>query len=195
MSLNLLEEFFPKEGVPFFRKWIEHHAIHFVVTRDRASKLGDYKKLPNGGHKITINATLSPDLFFFVLTHELAHLIARETYGREILPHGSEWKHTYRNLLLESISVYPKDLQPLIVQFSKAPKANFMASTDLVRYFFKDKLEKNEVFLCDLDIGHSFVYRKQEFKIFGRNKKTYLCKNLVNERVYHFQPLASVQKI
>jgi predicted SprT family Zn-dependent metalloprotease len=48
--------------------------------------------MPDNSHQITINGTLEPQLFFFVLTHELAHLIAFEKYGRRISPHGQEWK-------------------------------------------------------------------------------------------------------
>jgi hypothetical protein len=195
MSLTILEKFIPKNANFFLRQWIEHKHILFRITRERDSKLGDYQRLGDGSHKISINSTLSPDLFFFVLTHELAHLIARETFGYKILPHGEEWKSIYRKMLLESISAYPEDLQPLIFRFSKSPKANFMASTEMVHYFFKEKQKTEEVFLFELEIGHDFLYKNQKFKIFDRRKKNYLCKNLVNQKIFIFQPVASVIKI
>jgi predicted SprT family Zn-dependent metalloprotease len=60
----------------------------------------------------------------------LAHLIAFEKFGRRISPHGNEWKMTFK-MLLESLEVYEDDLKPIIIKFSKSPKANFMASPDL----------------------------------------------------------------
>lgn len=195
MSLQTLEQFIPEKAKTHLRKWVEKHSIHFIITRNRSSKLGDYRKLPNGRHQITINGTLQPDLFFLVLTHELAHLKTREAFGIEVLPHGTEWKTIYRLMLIESLEAYADELQPLIFKFSKSPKANFMASTDLVYYFHKDKLKNEEVFLVDLVANCRFIYRNQKFEIIGRRKKNYLCKNLDNGKTYIFQPLASVQKI
>jgi predicted SprT family Zn-dependent metalloprotease len=56
-----------------------------------------------------------------VLTHELAHLIAFEKYGRRISPHGNEWKKLSENAF-ESLEVYEEDLKPIIIKFSKSPK-------------------------------------------------------------------------
>jgi hypothetical protein len=95
--------------------------------------------MPDNSHQITINGTLEPQLFFFVLTHELAHLIAFEKYGRRISPHGQEWKQTFREMLLESLEAYQEDLKLIIKDFSKSPKANFMASPELVKYFHKEE--------------------------------------------------------
>ena len=196
MSLETLEKFIPKHASVPLRTWVENQSILFKITRERASILGSYKKLNTKyRHQITINGNISPEQFFFVLTHELAHLKVRELYGQKALPHGKEWKAIYREMLLESIQCYSLDLQPLIIRFSKSPKANFMASGELVYYFFKGNLKEEEVFLSDLSPTHRFLYKKQEHIIIERRKKNYLCKNLANGKGYIFQPLASVQKI
>ncbi|MBS1548856.1 MAG: transcription elongation protein SprT [Bacteroidetes bacterium] len=194
MPINTLEQFIPEQGAHFLRKWIVNHSIHFKITRNRLSKLGDYRKLTHG-HQITINGSLDKELFFFVLTHELAHLIAREKYGPMIAPHGNEWKSEYRTMLHESLAAYSENLQPLLVRFAKSPKANFMASSEMVDYFLKDQLKNEEFFLKDLDINHNFIFRNQKYCVIKRRKKNYLCKNLTNGKEYIFQPLASVQKI
>jgi hypothetical protein len=155
--------------------------------------LGDYQRLGDGSHKISINSTLSPDLFFFVLTHELAHLIARETFGYKILPHGEEWKSIYRKMLLESISAYPEDLQPLIFRFSKSPKANFMASPELVKYFHKE--EDGFYYIENLEIGERFIFREEKYIIKEKIKKRYLCKNLSNGKQYLFKSVSKVEKL
>jgi SprT protein len=194
MSIHSLEKYLPPNTLHYLKIWFADYYIHIKVTRNRNSKLGDYRKLPDYSHEITINSTLAPQLFFFVLTHELAHLIAFEKYGRKISPHGNEWKETFRQMLLQSISVYEENLRPVIIQFSKSPKANFMASPDLVKYFHIEKQEDSLTFIEKLEKGDFFMYRNEKYLLEGLIKKNYLCKNLATGRKYSFKPLARVEK-
>src|SRR5699024_2419157 len=141
------------------------------------------------------NGTLQPHLFFFVLTHELAHLLAFQKYGYRISPHGTGWKETFRHMLTESISVYSDDLKPVILNFAKAPKANFMSSPELVKYFHIEDCEDVSFFIEDLDPGDRFVYREERYTLDGKRKKNYICTNLDNTKKYIFRPLARVEKI
>ncbi|WP_404984476.1 SprT-like domain-containing protein [Chryseobacterium sp. M5] len=194
MPIQSLEKYLPQNTLLYLKKWFSDYSIHIKVTRNRNSKLGDYRKLRDNSHEISINSTLAPQLFFFVLTHELAHLIAFEKFGRRIAPHGNEWKHTFREMLLESADVYDEDLKPIITKFSRSPKANFMASPDLVKYFHIDNQNDDEVFIEKLSKGENFIYREQKYLLEGLIKKNYLCMNLATGRKYSFKPLARVKK-
>lgn len=194
MSIQSLEKYLPHNTLQYLKAWFSDYYIHIKITRNRNSKLGDYRKLPDNSHEITINSTLAPELFFFVLTHELAHLIAFEKYGRRISPHGSEWKETFRQMLLQSIEVYEENLRPIIIKFSRSPKANFMASPDLVKYFHIEKQDDALVFIEELQKGDFFIYRNEKYLLEGLIKKNYLCKNLATGRKYSFKPLARVEK-
>jgi hypothetical protein len=194
MSIQSLEKYLPQNTLFYLRKWFSNHYIHIKVTKNRNSKLGDYRKLRDNSHEITINSTLAPQLFFFVLTHELAHLIAFEKFGRKIAPHGNEWKHTFREMLLESTDAYEEDLKPIIIKFSRSPKANFMASPDLVKYFHIENQNDDEVFIEKLSKGENFIYQDQKYLLEGLIKKNYLCMNLATGRKYSFKPLARVKK-
>lgn len=194
MSIQSLEKYLPHNTLQYLKVWFSDYYIHIKITRNRNSKLGDYRKLPDNSHEITINSTLAPELFFFVLTHELAHLIAFEKYGRRISPHGSEWKETFRQMLLQSIEVYEENLRPIIIKFSRSPKANFMASPDLVKYFHIEKQDDALVFIEELQKGDFFIYRNEKYLLEGLIKKNYLCKNLATGRKYSFKPLARVEK-
>ncbi|WP_159472549.1 SprT-like domain-containing protein [Chryseobacterium sp. 18068] len=194
MSIQSLEKYLPQNTLFYLRKWFSNHYIHIKVTKNRNSKLGDYRKLRDNSHEITINSTLAPQLFFFVLTHELAHLIAFEKFGRRIAPHGNEWKHTFREMLLESTDAYEEDLKPIIIKFSRSPKANFMASPDLVKYFHIENQNDDEVFIEKLSKGENFIYQDQKYLLEGLIKKNYLCMNLATGRKYSFKPLARVKK-
>ncbi|MGC4129427.1 MAG: transcription elongation protein SprT [Bergeyella sp.] len=192
MSITILQKYLPENTLPFLRKWFDNHHIHIRITKGRQSKLGDYRKMPDSSHEITVNSTLPPQLFFFVLTHELAHLVAFERFGRRISPHGAEWKNTFGEMLLESIAVYEEDFRHILLKFSKSPKANFMSSPDLVRYFH---IEDDDSVLLENFQENEFIYRKQRYKILEKAKKRYLCENIESGKKYYFKPLAKVQKI
>lgn len=195
MSIDTLEQYLPKNTFPFLKKWFANHYIHIKITRNRNSKLGDYRKLPDRSHQITVNSTLDKQLFFFVLTHELAHLIAFEKFNFRISAHGKEWKDTFREMLLESIDIYTEDLKPIIVRFAKSPKANFMASPELVRYFHIEDSDENSVFIENLSINDKFHYKGEAYIIIEKRKKSYLCTHLKNSKKYLFKPLAKVEKL
>ena len=195
MSVSVLEKFLPENALPYLRIWFGSYPCHLKITKNRNSKLGDYRKLPDKSHQITVNGTLEPQLFFFVLTHELAHLIAFEKYGRRISPHGAEWKQTFREMLLESLTVYAEDLRPIILKFSKSPKANFMASPELVKYFHVPKEDDEQTFIENLKKGELFEYKKEIFVIEETTKKRYLCRNLKSGLKYKVNTLARVRKI
>ncbi|WP_027376876.1 SprT-like domain-containing protein [Kaistella palustris] len=195
MSIQLLQKYLPENTLLYLKKWFGVHSIHIKITRGRNSKLGDYRKMPDRSHQITINSTLQPYLFFFVLTHELAHLLAFENFGHRISPHGAEWKVTFRDMLLESLPAYEDELKPIILRFSKAPKANFMSSPELVRYFHIENYEDESSYIEDLTLQDRFIYRKQTYVIDEKRKKNYLCTNLGTGKKYIFKPLARVEKI
>lgn len=195
MSINTLEQYLPENTLPFLKKWFADYFIHIKITKNRNSKLGDYRRMPDKSHQITVNSTLDKQLFFFVLTHELAHLIAFERFNFRISAHGKEWKNTFAEMLLESINIYTDDLKPIIFKFSKNPKANFMASPELVRYFHIENPEDNFIFIEDLLINDQFRYKGDDYKLLEKKKKLYLCINSNNEKKYLFRPLAKVEKL
>lgn len=195
MSIKTLEQYLPDNTFPFLKKWFADYYIHIKITKNRNSKLGDYRRLPDKSHQITVNSTLDKQLFFFVLTHELAHLLAFERFNFRISAHGREWKETFRDMLLESIDIYTDDLKPIISTFSKNPKANFMASPELVRYFHIEDPEDNFIFVEDLLINDEFQYKGDVYRLLEKKKKLYLCMNLQNSKKYLFRPLAKVEKI
>lgn len=194
MPLSQLSPYLPPGALPWLNQWAKPYALHIKITRDRQTKLGDYRALRGGKHQITINSGLDPELFFFVFTHELAHLIAFNRFGMAIAPHGIQWKRTFAIMLLESLEVYSLDLQKIILQFSKNPKANFMASPELVRYFRPEPTRSHEQYIEDLIPQEEFEYQGREFIVNRKLKKNYLCQDLRSGKLYRFSPLAKVKK-
>jgi hypothetical protein len=67
------------------------------------------------------------------LIHEIAHLVAFEKYGRNIKPHGQEWKHTFQQLMVPYIrpEIYPNHLLPLLARHFRNPSATSDTDTTL----------------------------------------------------------------
>jgi predicted SprT family Zn-dependent metalloprotease len=48
------------------------------------------------------------------LIHEISHLVAFEKFGRNIKPHGNEWKYSFQRLMIPYIRPdFPSQLLPL----------------------------------------------------------------------------------
>jgi len=186
-----LRKYISNEAFSFVEKWIAPYDCDIKISKNRNSKLGDYRYRLGQKKLITINETLDFQLFFFVLTHEIAHLVTL-SINEKIFPHGKEWKACYRNLLLESICAYSEDFQPLVIKFSKNPKASYSAAPEIVKYFSKDS---DKDFVGDLSLGSRFEYRGQKFELLSLRKKNYICVSADSGRKYIFRDCVQVKKI
>ncbi|QCX53011.1 SprT family zinc-dependent metalloprotease [Elizabethkingia sp. JS20170427COW] len=190
MSLATLEKYLPKDALFYVEKWLQPFPIEIRISRNRESKLGDYRYHPiKRCHQISVNYNLPPDLFFFVLSHEIAHLLVRVSFPRA-QAHGPEWKNAYRELLLESVLVYQEDFQPLVEQFSTNPKANFSVSPEIVNYF---RPQTNASSFDGLKSGNLFEFRQQRYQLLEKKKKRYLCRNVSTGKEYLFQACAEIK--
>ena len=100
---NVLATYLPENAVDAVFELIKAYHIHFKIVNGRVTRHGDYRKNPDGSHQITVNATLNKYRFLITTIHEIAHLVAFQKYGRFIKPHGLEWKHTFKLLMVPFI--------------------------------------------------------------------------------------------
>jgi len=189
--LQTLHKYLSDEAFLFIKKWMTPYICDIKISKNRSSKLGDYRYRHGQKKLITINENLDFQLFFFVLTHEIAHLITLSV-SEKISPHGKEWKTCYRKLLLESICAYSEDFRPLVLEFSKNPKASYSSAPEIVRYFSRD-LDKD--FISDLPLGSIFEYKGQEFKLLLPRKKNYICVSTDSGNKYIFRSCVQVKKL
>ena len=127
---QILLKYLPQNAVTPCSELIKEFGVHLKIVNERVTRHGDYRRMPNGQHQITVNATLNQYRFLITLVHEIAHLVAFEKYGRSIKPHGIEWKRTFQQLMVPFIrpEIFPHKLLPLIARHFKNPKAS--SSTD-----------------------------------------------------------------
>ena len=195
---EVLSTYIPSAAVSPTFELIKANNVHLKIVNERVTRHGDYRKLPNGQHLITVNSTLNSYRFFMTLIHEIAHLVAFQKYGRAIKPHGKEWKFTFQQLMLPFIrpEVFPSKLLPLLALHFKNPKAT--SDTDariaVALKEFDPPNDKNYIF----EIPHGALFRLYNGKIFKRGNKRvkrYECLEVKTGRIYLFQPNAEVEYI
>ena len=170
------------------------------IVNHRVTRHGDYRRLSNGQHQITVNVTLNKYRFLITLVHEIAHLVAFERFGRSIKPHGSEWKRTFQELMVPFIrpEIFPNQLLPLIARHFKNPKAS--SSTDaqlsIALKAFDGTQHTDTSYVYELPFGSVFrIYNGKLFKKGNRRIKRYECIEMATGRMYLFQPNAEVEWI
>ncbi|MDD3458768.1 MAG: SprT-like domain-containing protein [Weeksellaceae bacterium] len=184
MNLELLKKHLPEDSITYLYEWLKDSSVVIQLRANRKTKLGDYIYEPkNRLHKISINSSLKPEAFFFVLTHEIAHLIARKTYSRNIKPHGKEWKAVFRDLLLESAEIYNEEVRPLIRNHAYRPKASMAADVALNKALFVNEEHIGNL-LEGLPEGQRFRLGKRIFLKGKQRKIRYICRELKNNRSY-----------
>ncbi|MFD0964725.1 SprT-like domain-containing protein [Pseudofulvibacter geojedonensis] len=195
MQQTLLK-YLPERAVPDVLSLLEHNRVYLKIVNERVTKHGDYRKLSNGQHQITINASLNKYRFLMTLIHEIAHLVAIQKYGRTIKPHGKEWKFTFQQLMLPFInpSIYPNKLLPLLANHFKNPKASSDTDARLSVALKEYDPENEKHFVYRLPAGSVFrIYNGKVFKKGNKRIKRYECLELNTGKVYLFQPNAEVE--
>jgi len=196
---NVLKKYLPERAVDPCFDLIQHTGVHLKIVNDRVTRHGDYQQLPNGKHKITVNATLNKYRFLITLIHEIAHLIAFEKFGRRIKPHGKEWKRTFQHLMLPFIrpEIFPPQLLPLLAKHFRNPKASSSTDANLsiaLKQFDMQQSDKSYVF--ELPLGSVFrLYNGKLYKKGNRRVKRYECVEMATGKLYLFQPNAEVELI
>ena len=181
-----LQKYLPELAVGPCFELIKTHGVHLKIVNHRVTRHGDYRRLPNGLHLITVNASLNKYRFLITLVHEIAHLVAFESYGRRIKPHGMEWKRTFQHLMV-----------PFIADHFKNPKAS--SSTDArlsIALKAFDEEEREHQYVYELPTGSVFrLYNGRLFNKGNKKVKRYECVELSTGRVYLFQPNAEVELV
>jgi len=194
-----LAKYLPELAIGPCFELIKESGVHLKIVNERVTRHGDYRRGKDGNHQITVNASLNKYRFLITLIHEIAHLIAFEKYGRNIKPHGLEWKKTFQYLMLPFIrpEIFPSQLLPLLAKHFKNPKAS--SSTDaplsiaLKQY---DEQQSEKTYVYELPIGCVFrIYNGKLFKKGNKRIKRYECLEISTGRMFLFQPNAEVELI
>lgn len=194
--LEILSKYIPQKAAEPVFQLIQSHHIHLKIVNERKTRHGDYRRLPSGHHIITVNANLNQYRFLITLMHEIAHMVAFEKYGRNIKPHGIEWKLVFQKMMIPFINpqVFPQDVLPYLAHHFRNPKASSDTDANLsvVLKRYDPPNDKNYIF--EVPHGSIFrIYNGQVFKKGPKRVKRYECTEVNSGKVYLFQPNAEVE--
>ena len=193
-----LKSYLPEQSLQQVLQLLDHDHLVVKIKRERKTRHGDYKRLPNNKHQITINSNLNKYRFLITLIHEIAHFETYNKYGRTIKPHGIEWKRTFQHLMLPFLNpkVFPYNLLPLLANHFKNPKAS--SDTDQQLSFALRQFDEssNLNFIFEVPLGKEFKLNNGKvFKMGKKRVKRYECVEVKTGRTYLFNPNAEVELI
>ena len=195
---HLLKDFLPEQAIPHVLELLKHDHLVIKIKNERKTRHGDYRKLPNNKHQITINANLNQYRFLITLIHEIAHFEAYQKQGRYIKPHGLEWKRTFQHLMLPFLNpqIFPDQLLPLLAKHFKNPKASSDTDAPLALALKQFDEINNKTYVFEVPLGTHFkLYNGKVFQKGSKRVKRYECVEIKTGRLYLFNPNAEVELI
>lgn len=199
--LQALENKVPAEAVPYCYRWWEYLRFQFKLARSRKSRYGDYTYIPQTRqHIITINRDLNQYAFLVTYLHEVAHMVTLERFGREVKPHGTEWKHCFKDLAfpLMKPDVFPHDILVRLYHYMYNPGASSCSDPHLYRVlhlFDEGQGAKKSILLSDLRAGQTFRFQQREFIFIEPKRSRALCKEVKTQHLYYIPLAAPVQVV
>lgn len=197
---DILARFFPSKTLENVVEIITEHKIYLKFTRERKSKLGDYRPPSNRypGHRISLNGNLDQWFLYLVFIHEFAHLLVWKKYKNHVSAHGKQWKQEFSALLQRDLyrQIFPENLQPLIAYYALNVTASFASYPQLWKALSQSATQKPGMYTVE-DLEENTIFVASNGKMFKKGYKLrtrYRCFCLNNKREYLFHPLALVKK-
>ena len=196
---EVLLKYLPEHAVESVFELIKTNSVHLKIVNERVTRHGDYRRHPSGKHQITVNANLNKYRFLITLVHEIAHLAAFEKYGRNIKPHGNEWKITFQRLMVPFIrpEIFPNSILPLIANHFRNPTAS--SDTDARLAFALKQFDERKPdihFIHEVPSGSFFrIKNGKVFQKKGLRVKRYECLEVKTGKLYLFNANAEVEII
>lgn len=197
---EILKKYIPEFTVPTIALWIIEYDFKLKITKERSTKLGDYSSPRDGlNHTITINHNLNQYSFFVTLVHEIAHLKTFLAHKNRVMPHGEEWKQSFRDLMYPFLNTgdLPLDILYAIRKYLQNPAAASCSDVTLMRtlkLYDTDTSNSHLILLEHLPYRSHFIFN--ESRIFEKGeklRKRFRCKEISTGSVYLFSPLAEVE--
>ena len=192
--MERLKSHLPHNSFSLIEKWITELDILVKIKKSRTTKLGDFSVNKTGKYIISINNDLNKYAFLIILTHEIAHAFIWKKYKRKVLPHGKQWKTTFKEMMLNFLdtNIFPDDILRALSKHLMNPKAS--TANDYKLSIILRKYDDVEVMtISDVPDGGAFTIQNgKEFIKLEKLRKRYKCKAIDSNRIYLFNPLAVV---
>jgi SprT protein len=191
-----LKPYLPDHSLEIVMEWLYGRRILMRIARGRRTKLGDYRPpMKDNIHRISVNGDLNRFEFLLTLTHEIAHLLTWEKYGKRYKPHGIAWKKQFARMLgiLIEENIFPLEIRSEIMKQVENPRSNSKCNTELARALHSHNPVQKGIFLEDLPPGTIFsLPNGRKFRKEEKLRKWYRCKSQDNHKSYRISPVARV---
>ena len=193
---ELLKHYIPQKAIPLVLELLVNDNLEIKVKNERKTRHGDYRRLKNGKHQITVNSNLNHYRFLMTLIHEVAHFETYKTYGHYIKPHGVEWKRTFQHLMLPFLNplIFPNHLLSILAKHFKNPKAS--SDTDLTLSLALKQFDEpsDQYFVFQVPEGGIFrLYNGRIFRKGIKRRKRFECIEVKSGKLYLFNANAEVE--
>lgn len=200
---QILGRYMPPAAVAPVYDFMQQHRVQFHITRERRSKLGDYRwpQASHPGHEISVNGNLNQYLFLLVLLHEMGHLNTYVRYGNGVQPHGHEWQEEYRLLLASFAECFPSEVRPVLKQYIQHIPLNRALGRQLevvLHHYDPDYTSTPNPTLDQLAPGACFrlVQKPQlQLRALERRRTRWVCEELTSGLRYLVSGSAEVEVI
>ena len=187
----------PKASNELIKKLIDSENLTIKVVKTRKTKHGDFRSLKNRKFQITLNQIDNKYRFLITLVHELAHFKVFQSFGNSVNPHGTEWKKTYKFLMLPFLNnlIFPEDVLRYLALHMINPPATTDSDLNLVVALQKhDLIDDKKMFLFEIPEKSIFIHNSSKLfvKLYKRRKR-YICKELSSGKKYLFSPVARIK--
>ncbi len=190
---NILQKYLPKSSVDEVFELIRTNNIHFIIKKDRATKLGDFRAgSPSGPFRITINGSLNQFSFLLTFLHELAHYQVFINNNFRQKPHGKKWQSAFKVLIIRFISHFPDDVKKALYKTMNNLSASSFTNIYLAKALRKYDEDKQTV-VSDLNFNDCFsIQNGRKFKILEKKRKRYVCQCIESKQLFLFNPMCQV---
>lgn len=196
---QVLIKYIPENAVELIVEWIIEFGIHLKITKERATKLGDFRPThgKHRGHTITINYNLNQYAFLITLVHEIAHFTTWNSFHNRVRPHGAEWKSEFKRLMMPFLheSIFPSDVLKNVKSYINNPAASSCVDEDLMRSL---KQFDSNFSLTVEDLPMSALFKLKTGRIFRKGeqrRKYFRCEEIGSNKHYLINPMAEVELI
>lgn len=177
--------------------WLRY-PFRLRITPGRLTKLGDYRyDKRKKTHQISVNATLNPYAFLITYIHEVAHLLAFQTHGFRIAPHGSEWKESFKSLMQPMLNdlVFPPDVLKPLRTHMRNPKAASGSDQRLSLALQQYDRQDGSIALAEVAPEQAFRFRKMLMVKETVRRTRALCREVKSGKRYLVSQAARVRLV
>ena len=198
--LENLRRHLPDASVDTCADWMMEHRIHFKVTRNRSTKIGDYRPpVHHPNHRISVNHNLNKFSFLITFVHEVAHLTNWKKHQHRVSPHGAEWKYEFKTHLHPFLQqqIFPHDISAALHIYMDNPAASTCTDKNLYRILKRYDADSVHLLLETLPQGSLFKVKNYN-NVFEKGeciRKNFLCMDVATKRQYRISPIAEVEVV